>query len=120
MLETAVEEAAVEEDVTFAKEEAAEEEEAASEVGWLSDASEEELSGASEEDSDSLMDSDALEEGSVTSLFFKSDTPMLTATINISSARATITMEDIGDFFAMRFLAIVLLHLIKKFSNSHF
>lgn len=124
LLETGVaEEDALEED---AAEVAAEEEEDAwEEEGSLSDASEDEDSGSlsdtsEDEDSASLIDSDALEEGiSVTSLFFKSDTPMLTATINISSARATMTMEDIGDFLTIRLFAIVLLHLIMKFSISH-
>ncbi|HWP50402.1 MAG TPA: hypothetical protein VN626_01770 [Clostridia bacterium] len=114
--------AAEEDEVTLANEEAPEEaaveEDAVEEDDVLSDTSEEDsgsLSDDSEEDSGSLIDSEVLDEGSSeTSLFFKSDTPMLTATMNISSARATMTMEDIGDFFAMRFLAIVLLHLIKK------
>jgi len=109
----------VEEAVLLAAEEEAAVEEAA---GVLSGASDEDpgaFSDGSDEDSGSLLDSDVLEEGSsLTSFFFRSDTPMLTATINISSARATMTMEDIGDFFAMRFFAIVLIHLIKKFLSA--
>ena len=108
LLETgAAEEDALDEDVALLEVAAKEEEDALEEEeeDSLSDASDDEDAGSlsdtsEEEDSVSLIDSDVLEEGiSVTSLFFKSDTPMLTATINISSARATMTMEDIGDFF---------------------
>lgn len=104
------------------EEDALEEEE--EEEDSLSDVSDDEDAGSlsdtsEDEDAVSLIDSDVLEEGfSVTSLFFKSDTPMLTATINISSARATMTMEDIGDFLTIRLFAIVLLHLIMKISVS--
>lgn len=117
--EAAAEEAATEDAAEEAVEEAVDEEAEEDEAGVL-DGSEEDsgtLSGGSEEDSDVLLDSDTLEEGSSgTSFCFKSDTPMLTATMNISSARATMTMEDMGDFLAMRFFAIVLLHLIKFLS----
>lgn len=128
LLETgAAEEVALDEDVALLEVAAKEEEDDAleeEEEDSLSDASDDEDAGSlsdtsEEEDSVSLIDSDVLEEGiSVTSLFFKSDTPMLTATINISSARATMTMEDIGDFLTIRLFAIVLLHLIMKISFS--
>ena len=77
---------------------------------------------AAEEDSgseeDEILDdgADVLEEGPSTSAgCFNSDTPMLTATTNISRASATITIADTGDFLAFRFTAIDLLHLIKNF-----